>query len=185
MPMSEKKVQQKTFLTRKYVVAKTLRLSIALIIILALFFIIFSVIELGKRVEPGILFGLGSIILVILLLVIPVIALIVLFSHRLMGPVRRLTMEMDQIKSGNYHKRLRLRKKDDSHLKAFILKVNKALEEFDRVRLSKKEILKNIDAELSKTVSISEGGEALKEKQREALLSVHKKVKSMLEEKYQ
>ncbi len=181
--MAEKKVQQKTFLTRKYFVAKKLLLPIALIILLALFFIIFAVKELSKRVEPGILFGIGSIILFILLLLIPVIGLVVLFSHRLMGPVQRLTVEMDQVKSGNYHKRLRLRKKDDAYLKAFISNVNKVLEEFERVRLSKEEILKNIDAELSKTVSISEGGEALKEKQREAILSLHKKVKSMLEEK--
>lgn len=185
MPMSEKKVQQKTFLTRKYFVAKKLRLSIALIILLALFFIIYSAIELSKKIEPGILFGLGSIVLIVLLLVIPVIGLIVLFSHRLIGPIQRLAVEMDQIKPGDYHKRLRLRKKDDAYLKTFISNVNKVLEEFERVRLSKEEILKNIDAELSKTVSIGEGGEALKEKQREALLSLHKKVKSMLEEKHQ
>ena len=183
--MSEKKIQRTTFLTRKYFVAKKPLLSIAFIIILVLFFIIYSANELSKRVDPGILFGLGSIILVILLLVIPVIGLIVLFSHRLIGPIQRLAVEMDQIKPGNYNKRLHLRKKDDAHLKAFISNVNKVLEEFERVRLSKEEILKNIDAELSKTVSSSEGGEALKEKQRGAILSVHKKVKSMLKEKQQ
>ncbi len=185
MPISEKKVQRKSFLTRKYFVAKKLRPAIALIILLALFFIIYSVKELTERIEPGILFGLTSIILIILLFLLPIIGLIVLFSHRFIGPIQRLIVEMDQINTGNYHKRLRLRKKDDSHLRTFISNVNKVLEEFERTRFSKEEILKNIDAELSKTVSIGEGGEALEEKQREAILSVHKKVKSMLEEKQQ
>ena len=163
---------------QKYFVTKELRLSIALIILWSLlitaFFTYFAK-ELSDQIGHGVL--LFVIIMVGYMLI--VVVLTMLFSHRLLGPFQRLKTEIRLIISGNYHKRLRLRKNDDIYISSFVSEVNNILEEFEKLKRNEKDMIKYMDSELMGIISLIEEGEASREKLREKVLECHKKLKSL------
>lgn len=170
--MSKKTIRQ------KYFVARELRISIALIILWALlataFFTYFAK-ELGQKI------GHGTLLFFIVMLgyVVIVIALTMLFSHRLIGPFQRLKSEIRLIIAGDYYKRLNVRKNDDVYIKSFIEEVNKILDELEKLYSYREEVSRHIDSELLNFISLIEEEEHSREKLREAVLSFHKKVKAL------
>lgn len=54
----------------------------------------------------------------VLVLILPAIVLVILYlalviSHRFAGPIERLESDLDEVIAGNYHHRIRVRKHDD------------------------------------------------------------------------
>jgi signal transduction histidine kinase len=70
-------------------------------------------------------------------LIIGYVALIILlpvfFTHRLIGPFKRLEYEMKLISGGDITKRLSIRSNDDLHVKNFIIYANEFIAGFDRM----------------------------------------------------
>ncbi|HDH04718.1 MAG TPA: hypothetical protein ENH01_03255 [Nitrospirae bacterium] len=172
----------KKVVRQKYFVSKELRISIALIILWSLlvagFFTYFAK-ELGEKI------GSGTLLFVIIMLgyLIIVVVLTMFFSHRLIGPFQRLKMEMKLIRSGDYHRRLNVRKSDDIYIMSFVTEVNKILAELEKAQRNKEYLVKHIDSEMISIISVIEEGEISKEKLRESILACHKKLKSSPEKK--
>lgn len=167
---------------QKYFVPKELRISIALIILWSLlitaFFTYFAK-ELGGKI------GHGTPLFVIVMLgyVLIVVILTMLFSHRLLGPFQRLKTEIRLIKSGDYRRRLIVRKNDDIYIRSFVTEVNMLLDEFERTHNHKEGLIRHIDSELLNIISAIEEEESTKENLRESILEFHKKLKSIGEGK--
>ena len=182
--MFRKQVNAKTgemarkLIRQKYFVSKELRISIALIILWSLlvtaFFTYFAK-ELGEKI------GNGTLLFVIIMLgyLIIVIVLTMFFSHRLIGPFQRLKMEMKLIRSGDYHRRLNVRKSDDIYIMSFVTEVNKILAELEKAQRNKEYLIKHIDSELISIISVIEEGEVSKGKLREIVLACHRKLKGL------
>jgi signal transduction histidine kinase len=163
---------------QNYFVSKELRISISLIILWSLlvtaFFTYFAK-ELGEKI------GNATLLFVIVMLgyIIIVVVLTMFFAHRLIGPFQRLNTEMRLIRSGDYHRRLNVRKDDDIYIRSFVQEVNKVLEEFDKVQQYKSELIEHTDSELLSIISLIEEGEPSKEKLREIILEFHKKAERL------
>jgi signal transduction histidine kinase len=168
----------KKVMRQKYFVSRELRTSIALIILWALlvtaFFTYFTK-QLGEKI------GHGTLLFFIVMIgyVVIVVVLTMLFSHRLLGPFQRLKSEIRLIIAGDYYRRLTVRKNDDVYIRSFIDEVNRILNELEKLHSYKEDIEKHIDAELLNFISLIEEGDHSREKLREAVLSFHKKVKSL------
>jgi len=166
----------------RFFMAKELRLSISLIVIWSLLAgIIFAYLtkELGARIEHGVF----SFIIVFLGYVIIVVVLALFFTHRFIGPFERLKMEMKLVLTGNYHRRLSVRNSDDFYVRSFVLEVNKMLVEFEKKSFDRDGFRKGIDSELLHVMALVEKENVSKEKLREALLSFHEKMESLLKKK--
>ena len=154
---------QKKTVRQKYFVSKELRISIALIILWSLlvtaFFTYFAK-ELGEKI------GNGTLLFIIIMLgyLIIVVVLTMFFSHRLIGPFQRLKMEMKLIRSGDYHRRLNVRKSDDIYIMSFVTEVNKILAELEKAQRNNEYLIEHIDSELISIISVIEEGEVSKEK---------------------
>ncbi len=123
----KKKVRQ------RYFVARELQFSIALLVIIALLGGIFlqsvsvalsSYLKL-KTPTVGIFLAIGYIIIVTILSIV--------FTHRLVGPFKRLEYEMKLIKDGELSQRLYIRSKDDLHVRNFVQHVNDLIAEFEEM----------------------------------------------------
>ena len=165
---------------KKSFIPKKIRLTILVISLLTLFFI-YAFKKLSEVLEPPLLFILISVALIALLFLGLLVAVTIFITHRFIGPFDRLKIEMDNIKPGHYNKRLRLRKKDNKHLRSFITNVDNVLGEFEKIHFSKKELLKNVESELSGIISVSEEEGSIKGKQKESIIALQKKIGSMLE----
>jgi len=166
----------KKILRQKYFISRELRISIALIILWSLLVTAFFT-YVAKELAEKIGHGTPLFIIVMLGYVLIVVVLTLLFSHRLIGPFERLNTEMRLIRSGDYHRRLNVRKNDDIYIRSFIKEVNMILEEYERDMQYKKELIKYIDSDLMSIISLIEEGEASKDKFRERVLAFHKKLK--------
>jgi signal transduction histidine kinase len=165
----------KTLLKQKYFVTKELRLSIALIILWSLFitaFFTYFAKELGDKI------GHGTPLLIIVMLgyVVIVVVLTLLFSYRFIGPFQRLKTEMRLIRTGEYHRRLNLRTNDDIYIRSFIKEVNIILDEYEKVQHYRKDLVKYIDSELIRIITLIEEGESSRDTLRELVLAFHKKL---------
>ncbi len=173
---------QKQKVRQKYFVSKELRISISLIILWSLlvtaFFTYFAK-ELGEKI------GNGTLLFVIIMLgyLIIVVVLTMFFSHRLIGPFQRLNTEMRLIRSGDYHRRLNVRRNDDIYIRSFVTEANKILEEFEKACRNKENIIKHSESELICIIAMIEEGDASKEKLRECVLAFHRKMKLLAEAK--
>ncbi|MEW6603028.1 MAG: hypothetical protein AB1499_18800, partial [Nitrospirota bacterium] len=90
----------------------------------------------------------------------------------------RLNTEMRLIRSGEYHRRLSVRKNDDIYIRSFIKEVNMILEEYEKVTQYKRDLIRHIDSDLIEIITLIEEGENSRDKLREGVLSFHKKLKS-------
>jgi len=170
----------KKIFRQKYFISKELRISIALIILWSLlvtaFFTYFAK-ELAEKIGNG-----TPLFLVVMLgYLLIIVVLTMLFSHRLIGPFERLNTEMRLIRSGEYHRRLGVRKSDDIYIRSFIKEVNMILEACEKEQQYKKELIKHIDSDLMSIISLIEEGEPSRGKCRERVLAFHKRIKSTVE----
>jgi len=102
------------------------------------------------------------------------------FTHRFIGPFERLKMEIRLILAGDYQRRFRVRGSDDFYIRSFITDLNKILDSSEATCLDKKTFRQNIDSELLRIMSLIEKEDTTKEKLREALLSFHERIESLL-----
>ena len=172
----------RTLLKQKYFATKELRISIALIILwtlLATAFFSFFTKELGEKIGHG-----ASLFIIVMLgYVAIVVVLTLLFAHRLVGPFQRLKTDMRLIRSGEYHRRLHLRKSDDIYIRSFVKEVNIMLDEHEHLQSFRADLTKNIDSELIRIISLIEEGDSSRDKLRENILAFHKKLQSVRETK--
>ena len=164
---------------QRFFMAKELRLSISLIVIwslLAGIIFTYAAKELSARMEHGVF----SFIAVFLGYVIIVIVLALFFTHRFIGPFERLKMEMKLVLAGNYNRRLSVRNSDDFYVRSFVLEVNRMLDELENKCFDKEGFRKTVDSGLLRVMALVEKENVSKEKLREALLSFHDKVESLL-----
>ncbi len=118
---------------QNYFVARELQFSIALLVVLALLGGVFlqtvssSLINYYGLTTPslGMFLILGYIILVVILSVI--------FTHRLVGPFKRLEYEMKLVGSGELGRRLTIRSKDDLHVRNFVRYTNDFIGNFEEM----------------------------------------------------
>jgi len=156
MPKEESKKLIKSF-KQRYFVARDLQFSVALLVVLALLGGIFL-----QAISSAITASVGSntpllgIFLIIGYFLI-VVLIAVFFTHRLIGPFKRLEYEMKMISSGELSKRLSIRSQDDLHIRKFIKHANNFISKFEEMskeynRLNSTVVKKmeDINAELTK-----------------------------------
>ncbi|VAV84091.1 hypothetical protein MNBD_DELTA01-731 [hydrothermal vent metagenome] len=143
---------RKKLMRQRYFVARELQLSIALLVITALLGGIFlqSVaaaltkhIGLDTRVL-GILMIIGYVIIVAFLAMV--------FSHRLVGPFKRLEYEMKHVKDGDLDIRLTVRTRDDLHVRNFVEHVNDMISNFEHMNSSYNKLNSTISIGLGRIV---------------------------------
>jgi sensor histidine kinase YesM len=160
---------------------KELRISIAHMVLWSLLivaFFTFLAIELGERIERGPLYFF----IVFLGYVIIVIILPLFFTHRFLGPFERLKTELKIILSGDYHRRLSVRGKDDFYIKSFIIEIDKMLNKHEKACRNNQEFCKKIEAELKEVKSVTQTKELTKEELRDALNTFQKNLKHLLKQ---
>ncbi|CAG1065480.1 hypothetical protein BAC1_01061 [uncultured bacterium] len=118
---------------QRYYMAKELQFSLALVIVLALLGGIFLqavssfLISYWELETPflGFFLILGYVAIVVLLAVF--------FTHRLVGPFKRLEYEMKLVRAGNLAKRLSIRSQDDLHIRNFVRHINSFISRFEEM----------------------------------------------------
>ncbi len=173
--MEKRKVKQKHF------ALKELRFSIAHLVLWALLsvaFFTYLAIEIGGKIERGPLYFT----IVVAGYALIVIVLTLFFSHRFLGPFERLKTELKLIRTGAYQRRFHVRTKDDFYLRSFITEINKVLEDLEKIHLSKEELHKKIDYELSNIKALTEKKEISKEELTEAINLLNKRAEDLLKE---
>lgn len=121
------------FLRQRYYMARELQFSLALVIVLALLGGIFlqavssALMSYWQLETPflGFFLIIGYIAIVVLLAVF--------FTHRLVGPFKRLEYEMKLVKAGNLAKRLSIRSQDDLHIRNFVRHINSFISRFEEM----------------------------------------------------
>ncbi len=134
MPQIADRSNKKSKFGQRYFVAKELQFSIALITVLALLGGIFlqavssALIDYWGFKSPllGIFLILGYVILVVILAMI--------FSHRLIGPFKRLEYEMKLLAGGDTSRRLSIRSQDDLHIRNFVKFANIFIDKFVKMK---------------------------------------------------
>ncbi len=167
---SGKKVRQ------KYFVARELQISIALLVIIALLGGIFlqsvSVALSGylklKTPTVGIFLAIGYIIIVTILSIV--------FTHRLVGPFKRLEYEMKLIKDGELSQRLYIRSKDDLHVRNFVQHVNDLISEFEEMSKAYSKLNSFVSTTLSEIIEELSRKECNKEELIERLEALQKEI---------
>lgn len=144
-------------LRQRYFAARDLQFSIALLVIIALLSGIFLQTLSTELVRN---YGLNAVVVGVLLILgyaLLVVLLPVYFTHRLIGPFKRLEYEMKLIAAGELGRRLDIRSKDDLHVKSFINHTNRFIsgfsdmsKEYSRLNSAVITGLEKLDAELSK-----------------------------------
>lgn len=118
---------------QRYFIAKELQFSLALVIVLALLGGIF--LQAASSALTSYL-GLETTALGFFLIsgyVLIVVLLAVFFTHRLIGPFKRLEYEMKLVQAGNLAKRLSIRSQDDLHIRNFVKHVNTFITRFQEM----------------------------------------------------
>lgn len=126
-------MKSETRFKQRHFVARELQFSIALLAVLALLGGIFlqtvsSILVNYYGVNTSLLgifliFGYLSIVLL----------LAVFFTHRLIGPFKRIEYEMKLISAGDLSKRVMIRTKDDLHVRTFVKYLNEFIANFEQM----------------------------------------------------
>ncbi len=131
MDREESLKKPREYVRQRYFIARELQLTIAILVVLALLGGIFlqsisAALSTYLELETpalGIFLVIGYIIIVVFFAII--------FSHRLVGPFKRLEYEMMSIAAGNLDARLSVRAKDDLHVRNFVKHVNSFIAKFE------------------------------------------------------
>ncbi len=144
--------ERKKAVRQRYFVARELQLSIALLVIMALLGGIFlqsvaAALTTHFNLETPIL---GVILVVGYVLIVAFLA--VFFSHRLVGPFKRLEFEMRHIKDGELARRLTVRTRDDLHVRNFVEHVNDMISKFEEMSEAYNKLNSTISKGLARVV---------------------------------
>jgi len=157
MPHTKDRSDKKKKFGQRYFVAKELQFSIAMLTVLALLGGIFlqavssALIDYWGFKTPmlGVFLIVGYIILVLILSLF--------FSHRLIGPFKRLEYEMKLLARGDSSRRLSIRSQDDLHIRNFVRYTNIFIDkfvainnEYDKLNSTVAGKMSEISVELSK-----------------------------------
>lgn len=111
----------------RFFTSRELRVSLMLIILIsflsAVVFMYLIKIFGGTIREHSLL----SFVVVMLGYAVIVWVLTMLFTHRFIGPFERLRYELGMVIAGDFKRRLRVRRHDDSYVRAFVDDVNKVI----------------------------------------------------------
>lgn len=142
---------------QRYFAARDLQFSVALLVVLALLGGIFLQTLSSALISR---YGSSTPLLGIFLIIgyfLIVVLIAVFFTHRLVGPFKRLEYEMKMIAAGELAKRLSIRSQDDLHIRNFVKYTNNFISKFEEMskeynRLNSTVVKKmdEINAELSK-----------------------------------
>lgn len=160
---------------------KELRLSVAHMVLWSLLIIAFFTylaLEIGEKIGRSPLYFL--IVLAGYAAIVTVLTL--LFTHRFIGPFERLKTELRIIASGEYHRRLCVRNRDDIYIRSFISEVDRLLDNLEEMHLFRKDLYKKISAGLSNIKSLAEKEETSKETLVKEISLFHEKVKILLKD---
>jgi len=173
---AQPKGPRKKLIRQRYFVARELQLSIALLVITALLGGIFlqsvaaaltAHIGLDTRVL-GILMIIGYVIIVAFLAMV--------FSHRLVGPFKRLEFEMKHVKDGDLEKRLTVRTRDDLHVRNFVEHVNDMISSFEHMNSSYNKLNSTISIGLGRIVEELSGDNVDRAKVKKSIKSLQKEI---------
>lgn len=117
--------------TQRHFTSRDLQFSVALLIVLALLSGIFLQAFSSVLISY---YGLNTAFLGVLLVVgyLMIVAILaVFFTHRMIGPFKRLEYEMKQISKGELARRLSIRSKDDLHIRKFVRYNNDLISKFE------------------------------------------------------
>jgi len=156
MPQNKDKSGKKQKFSQRYFIAKELQFSIAMLTVLALLGGIFlqavssALIDYWGFKTPmlGVFLIIGYVLLVLILAMF--------FTHRLIGPFKRLEYEMKLLAGGDLSRRLSIRSQDDLHIRNFVrfanIFINKFVamsEEYDKLNNTVSKKMDEISEELS------------------------------------
>ncbi|MFQ5329508.1 MAG: hypothetical protein ACE5D4_05920 [Thermodesulfobacteriota bacterium] len=144
-------------LKQRHFAARELQISIALIIVIALLGGIFLQ-SFSSWLSSHL--GLSPSIVTILLTIGYagiIVFLTLFFSHRLVGPFKRLEYEMQVITKGGIGKRLSVRSKDDLYVRNFINKVNEFIDEFEEISKEYNKMSSLVSSQLGEVIRRADG----------------------------
>ena len=90
--------------------------------------------------------------------------------------------ELRLIRTGDRNRRFHVRNKADDYLRSFISEINKVLEDYEKVHISREELGKKMASEISDIRSSIESGESNKEALLKAVISLQEKSKDLLKD---
>jgi hypothetical protein len=154
---------------QRFFTVREIRISLAMIILLSfLSAVVFMYLIKGfggtleeHRILAFVLIRVGYAIVVGLLTAI--------FTHRFIGPFERLRYELGVILSGDYKKRLRIRRHDDAYVRAFVADINKVLDLLEENEQCGAEMQQKIHEELSSIINKMDSADPKVLKYKEAL----------------
>ncbi|MBF0317326.1 MAG: hypothetical protein HQL04_04055 [Nitrospirae bacterium] len=127
--------------------------------------------------------SLLAFIVVFLCYGIAAVLLVMFFAYRILSPFGRLLKDMEVILSGDMTRRLFLRDRDVYLIKCFVKNVNTLLDNVEKMHISRSELIDDIDSEGRAVMSLLENDNNMDDKTKEAVLSYHEKVKSIVKSK--
>ena len=164
-----------------YFVARELRITIAILAVLALLGGAFlqSVSAMLKAY-----FGFTTPVLSVSLTIgyIAIIAfLAIFFAHRFLGPFKRLEYEMKIITSGALDTRLTVRTKDDLYVRNFVAYVNEFIESFENMSKDYNKLHSTLSTEITNIIKKIEKGQYNPEELKETLKTLQNHIHELRE----
>jgi methyl-accepting chemotaxis protein len=168
---------RKKLIRQRYFVARELQLSIALLVVTALLGGIFlQSVAAALTVHIGLDTKVLGILMIIVYIVI-VAFLAMVFSHRLVGPFKRLEFEMKRVKDGELEKLLTVRTRDDLHVRNFVEHVNDMISNFDHMSAGYNKLNSTISSGLGKIIDEISDEQVDRDKLRKSLKSLQKEIR--------
>lgn len=161
---------------KHYFAAREIQATIAILVMVALLvgtFLLFASKGLStylgfETVFLGIFLAIGYTAIIVFLAIF--------FSHRLVGPFKRLEYEMKIISKGELDRRLSIRTKDDPHVRNFVAFMNEFIENFEEMSKEYSKLNSTISTQLGDIIKRIEKGEYNAEEIRETLKSLQRHI---------
>ncbi|MBI5285997.1 MAG: hypothetical protein HY878_00190 [Deltaproteobacteria bacterium] len=159
-----------------YFVSREIQATIAILVVLALLGGIFL-----QTVTAGlsVYFGFETPFLGVFLTIgyITVIAILaILFSHRFVGPFKRLEYEMKIVSKGELDRRLTIRNRDDFHVRNFVAYVNEFIENFEEISREYSKLNSTVSSQLGDIIKKIEAGDYNPEEIKNTLKTLQKSI---------
>ncbi len=179
--MTENKEGGRRRFKQRFFVARELQLSMAVLVVLALLGGVFlqwllGVLKSRYAIDTpavGIFLIVGYAALVALLAVF--------FSHRLVGPFKRLEYEMKIIRAGELDRRLSIRSKDDLHIRNFVRYLNTFIDNFEEMSREYNKLNSYIHSALQEVLEELEKEPCDKERIKNRLVEIQREVHRLRE----
>jgi len=166
----DKKVKQ------SYFAAREIQATIAILVTVAL---LIGTLLLSASKGLSTYFGFKTIFLGIFLTAgytAIIVFLAIFFSHRLVGPFKRLEYEMKIISKGELDRRLTIRTRDDLHVRNFVAYVNEFISNFEEMSKEYSKLNSTVSTQLGDIIKNIEKGEYNPGEIREALKSLQRHI---------